>query len=151
MSHPAHSAPSHSFRTPYHSHSAPGITVILHPMTPHALNPVSVIATIIVHIHAILFLPFLLFPCCSLLFSLYRLLYSISILIFFVSISVQTHSDLLRTCTGQTSAVSPPMPCQSFCTHTPRMPYSPFSAIASVIVRMHARKFFFSFFFFFSC
>ena len=83
---------SHSFRSPYHSHSAPRITSHSAPQDPpHALYPVSVVVTVIVRIHACqIFFCYFFF---SLLFLtlpfLCRLLYSISILIFFVSISIQ--------------------------------------------------------------
>ena len=142
---------SHSFRSPYHSHSAPHFTSHSAPHD-HAC-PIPCFCDCHHHcthtpVNSLSATSF--FPCCSLLFlSLHRLLYSISILIFFVLISVQTQSDHLRTCNGQPIAVSRSTPCQSFCTPTPRMLCTPFSVIATVIVRIHARQLFFYFSFFF--
>ena len=90
---------------------------------------------------SILFLLLLFFPAVPYSSFLCRLLYSISILIFFVLISVQTNSDHSKTCNGQAIAVSRPTPCPTPCT--------PFSVIATVIVRIDAHQFFLCFFSFF--
>ena len=59
---------------------------------------------------------------------------------FSVSSSVQTNSDHSRTCSGQAIAVSRPSESQSFCTLTTRMPCTPFSVFATVIVRIQVRQ-----------
>ena len=132
-------AVSHSFRSPYHSHSAPLITSLSAPRDPacpvpsfcdyhrhctHTRNSFSAFPFISAVPYS-----FLCIDCCI----PYRFYF------FFVSISVQTNSDHSRTCNGQAIAVSRPTPCQSFCIPTPPHALYTFSAIASVIVRIHAR------------
>ena len=123
---------SHSFRSPYHSHSAPLITSHSAPHDHACPVPcfcdshrhcththTSILFLLLLFSLLFLTLPF--FVDCCIPYRFY---------FFFLSISVQTNSDHARTCNGQAIAVSRPTPCQSFCIPTPRMPCTPFPHIA---------------------
>ena len=107
ISHPVHSAPSHAFRTPYHSHSAPQDPACpvtrfrdCHRHCTHTRNSFSAFPFI-----SLLFLTLLFIVDCCIPYRFY--------VKFFVSISVQLRSDHSMTCNGQAIAVSRPTPCHS--------------------------------------